>query len=202
MVPSKSRPNDFGLLRTTARERKMKYRVMRQMRATTIVAAIGTGLLAVLATLSVWPVETAKLAIAEPPADAGYIGAKRCSSCHFKEYMTWSKVPHAKAFEKLPAKYKRGADTQCFKCHITGYGHPKGYKGAATPDLIGVTCEACHGPGSAHEEVAKKFAQKKELTPEEQKMVNAPIYKMIPEGCQACHITQGGHKPHPDYDKE
>lgn len=114
----------------------------------------------------------------------------------------WKDSAHAKAFENMPTKYKRGADTSCFTCHMTGYGHPKGYKGAESADLLGVTCESCHGPGSAHETAAKKYVDKKELTPEEKKEVNSVLYKLIPEGCIGCHITQGGHKPHPEYEKE
>lgn len=135
------------------------------------------------------------------PTDQTYTGAKQCSSCHFKQYMSWKKTKHAKeAFESVPAKYK--ADPECIKCHTTGYGAPTGYKDASTPNLAGVTCEACHGPGSKHEEVAKQFANKKQLAPEEEKAVRGSIYKVMPQNvCVRCHGTPG-HKEHPKYDKE
>lgn len=136
-----------------------------------------------------------------PPADQTYTGSKRCASCHFEQFMTWRKTLHAKAFENIPSKYKRGADPACFQCHITGYGHPGGYKGASTPDLLGVTCESCHGPGSKHEEVAKQFADAKTLTPEQKQAANDSIWRIIPNVCSKCHLMQG-HKEHMPYDKE
>ncbi|NUQ65948.1 MAG: hypothetical protein HUU20_26100 [Pirellulales bacterium] len=137
-----------------------------------------------------------------PPEGQTYTGSKRCSSCHFEAFMSWKKTNHAKAFDNMPAKYKKGADTSCLTCHITAYGHPAGYKGASTPDLLGVTCEACHGPGSKHEEVAKAFADAKKLSPEQEKAARDSIWKVMPGNvCSRCHISQG-HKAHPAYDKQ
>jgi len=136
------------------------------------------------------------------PAQVGatYTGSKRCSSCHFKEYMVWKKTGHATGFAKVPAKYYANAD--CMKCHITGYGVPGGYQGASTPDLVGTTCEACHGPGSKHEEAAKPFTNKKELSEEEKKLVNSVITRKVTNVCAHCHLSQAGHQEHPAYDKQ
>lgn len=136
-----------------------------------------------------------------PPANQTYTGAKQCSSCHFKQYMTWKKTKHATdAWGKVPAKYQ--ADPECIKCHTTGYGQATGFKDfASTPNLAGTTCEACHGPGSEHEAVAKKYANKKKLEPAEEKEARDSIYEVLPGNvCAACHTTQG-HKEHPKYDK-
>ena len=77
-----------------------------------------------------------------------YIGVKKCSSCHFKESVQWKKTGHGKeSWESVPAKYRTAAE--CLACHSTGYGQPTGFKDvASTPNLVGTTCEACHGPGA------------------------------------------------------
>ena len=112
-----------------------------------------------------------KDAAPEPAAPTGqtYIGVKRCSSCHFKQYMSWKKTKHAKeAWASVPEKYRTSAE--CLPCHTTGYGTPTGFKDAAsTPNLVGTTCEACHGPGSKHEETCKPFLNVKKLSPEQEK---------------------------------
>ena len=136
-----------------------------------------------------------------PPAGQTYTGVKQCSSCHFKEYTAWKKTKHAKeAFESVPAKYRTNGD--CMKCHATGYGAPTGYKDASSANLAGTTCEACHGPGSEHDKIAKQYEKKKQLSPEEDKAVRGSIYKVLPDNvCVRCHISQN-HKEHPKYDKQ
>jgi hypothetical protein len=128
-----------------------------------------------------------------PPAGQEYTGAKRCASCHFEEYMAWKSTGHAKSFDLLTSKYEK--DPKCLKCHTTGYGQPTGYKTSADTALQGTTCEACHGPGSKHEEVSQPFAKKKTLTPEEEKLVNDSIWRMLPKNvCVQCHAVQGHKK--------
>jgi hypothetical protein len=139
------------------------------------------------------------------PTGQTYTGAKRCSSCHFKQYMVWKKTKHGKeAWESVPAKYQ--SDPECLKCHVTGYGTTGGYVSGTAPEilqnLLGTSCEACHGPGSKHEEIAKKYTTKKTLAPDEDKEVRGSIYKLLPQNvCVRCHATQG-HKEHPKYDKQ
>ena len=111
------------------------------------------GLVAVSDSLSQPP--AAKYTAPAVPAGQTYTGAKRCSSCHFKEFTNWKKTKHATdAWSKVTAKYQR--DPECLKCHVTGYGVKSGYAAGTDPqilaNLVGVTCEACHGPGSKHEE--------------------------------------------------
>src|SRR5262245_9073381 len=96
---------------------------------------------------------------APPPADQQYIGAKKCSACHFDQYLKWKKTKHATTFNLLPANFQ--ADAKCLKCHTTGFGEPTGFKTVADKDLMGTSCEACHGPGSKHEEISKPFAKQK-----------------------------------------
>ena len=136
------------------------------------------------------------------PPDQDYVGAKACSSCHFKQYTTWKKTKHAKeAWESLPAKYRTA--TECLPCHSTGYGRPTGFKDfESTPALAGTACEACHGPGGTHAKSNKQFLGKKQLTDEEKKVARSTIHRVLPgNSCGACHIVTG-HKQHPAYDKE
>lgn len=136
--------------------------------------------------------------LAEPPADQTYIGSKNCAACHFDQFLAWKQTKHAKAFDLLPAKYK--TDTTCLKCHTTGHGEPSGYSGPASTGLVGTSCEACHGPGSKHEEAAKQFGNNK-LTPEQQAYVRSTTHKILPgNACVECHIMQS-HKKHPPFDK-
>jgi hypothetical protein len=163
--------------------------------------ALGVSGLLVQKVRSQPPAEPAGPAVS-PPADQTYTGVKKCSACHFKQYMTWKKTKHATdAFGKLPAKYK--TDEKCLICHSTGFGAATGFKDEASSDnLKGTTCEACHGPGSEHETTAKKFANKKKLDPDEEKLVRGTIYKVLPQNvCIRCHASQV-HKDHPKYDKE
>ncbi len=168
---------------------------------------VGTAALAALAVLIgvVLPLIGGKAAHAVPlvptvAPQGDYIGVKQCSACHFKEYMTWKKSKHFKAFTDVPAKYY--SDASCMKCHITAYGVAGGYKGASTPDLLGVTCEVCHGPGAKHAAAAKQFTDKKVLTDADKKLVDADIQRCVTNVCLTCHTEPAGHKEHPKYDKQ
>ena len=135
----------------------------------------------------------------KPPEDQTYIGAKQCSACHFDQFIQWRQTKHAKSFEIMPAKYK--TDASCLKCHTTGHGEKTGYQGAKTPDLVGTSCEACHGPGSKHAEIAKSFGMKK-LSKDEEAYVRSTTYKIMPgNACATCHLAQA-HQKHPAYDKK
>lgn len=97
--------------------------------------------------------------------DLSFVGAKKCKMCHLQQFKTWEATPMARSFELLrpgvrtDEKKAAGldpdadytADPKCLPCHTTGYGKAGGFVSlAATPDLVGVQCESCHGPGSAY----------------------------------------------------
>ena len=128
-----------------------------------------------------------------PPADQKYTGTKQCASCHFDQFMKWKSSKHATTFDLLPAEYQ--ADAKCLACHTTGFGKETGFKtAAASADLKGTSCEACHGPGSKHGEIAQQFANQK-LTAEQEKTVRDSIWKMNPKNvCISCHMVQGHHE--------
>jgi cytochrome c553 len=136
--------------------------------------------------------------LAQPPADQTFVGSATCGSCHFEPYIAWKKTKHAKAFEILPDKYRE--DSSCLECHTTGYGERTGYQGPTTPQLVGVSCEACHGPSSQHVEACKPFTTKLP-TKQQETYLRSTIHKVPPaNACVKCHLPQA-HKKHPDYDK-
>ncbi len=94
-----------------------------------------------------------------------YVGSKNCKKCHLQQHKSWSETKMAQAFELLKpgvaaeAKQKAGfdpgkdytRDAQCLPCHTTGYGKPGGFVDIeTTPDLAGIGCEECHGPGGTY----------------------------------------------------
>lgn len=100
-----------------------------------------------------------------------YVGVKVCKGCHYVQYLSWQETSMANAFELLKPgvraeeKLKAGLDPnkdythdrKCIGCHTTGYGKAGGFVGLEfTPDLVGVQCEMCHGPGSEYVKIMKK----------------------------------------------
>jgi len=107
-----------------------------------------------LAALLIGLVTTAALCADTPvtPAyldTATYRGATVCKMCHNKKdaptYTHWEASAHAKIAGSLPWKEGETPAAEVAYRHVTGYS-------AATKTWKdkGVTCEACHGPGSAH----------------------------------------------------
>jgi len=110
-----------------------------------------------------------------------YIGAAKCKMCHNKpatgaQYKIWADGPHAKAMESLSAEEAK--DPKCIKCHATA--------GSVDPDYIiglkmseGVSCEACHGPGSGYKTKSVMQSREKSMA----KGLILPIEKV----CLECH---------------
>lgn len=89
-------------------------------------------------------------------------------------------------------------DANCVKCHVTGFGGPKGY---AIPDpksrkarrtaekLEGVGCESCHGPGSEYVKVFKDiFMKQRPYSIDELRA--AGLKEISRETCLQCHTTE------------
>lgn len=103
--------------------------------------------------------------------EATYVGVEQCMMCHLPHYDSWDVTRMSKAFELLKpgvrakAKVKAGIDPDmdfsneafCLGCHVTGFGMPGGFVDIeTTPDLTGVQCEMCHGPGSIYSKMMVK----------------------------------------------
>lgn len=133
--------------------------------------------------------------------EPGYVGAKKCKMCHIKEYNSWVGTKMANAFEALkpgvsaeakkkanldPAKDYR-KDAACLGCHTTGHGKPGGFVSIdATPDLVGVQCEACHGPGETYTEKAYMSLQNKAYKKSELVAVGL-VDQITKDQCVGCH---------------
>ncbi len=79
-----------------------------------------------------------------------YLGAESCQECHRSYHEGWKTTRHSQAFGTLE-RVGKPRDPECVACHSTGYGEDGGfYSISATPELAGVQCESCHGPGREH----------------------------------------------------
>jgi 2',3'-cyclic-nucleotide 2'-phosphodiesterase (5'-nucleotidase family) len=79
-----------------------------------------------------------------------YLGEKNCRRCHEVEYQMYAQQHHAHAFATL-TKNQRDSTPECLPCHVVGMGQAGGFVSKeATPDLVNVQCENCHGMGTTH----------------------------------------------------
>jgi YVTN family beta-propeller protein len=135
-----------------------------------------------------------------------YVGVEACATCHNTAAMNrqashWRMSAHARAWATLatPAAFelakKRGIseDPQraaaCLRCHATGQGQEAGRLLPSFTVADGVTCEACHGPGSEYmnEPVMRdRIAAKR-----------AGLLEPGPAVCAGCH--KGTHDKPFDY---
>jgi len=140
-------------------------------------------------------------AAADPTEGAHYVGEAKCKKCHFKQHRTWKKskkYKHATAWETLKPQLKSPdqKDSQgklCVSCHVTGYGKADrgGFKDeASSAHLLGVQCEACHGPGSNHVKVGNKLKaeKRKKLKPGEKSFAVRNV-----TACSGCHNPHYAH---------
>jgi len=126
--------------------------------------------------------------------DYKYIGAAKCKMCHNKpnkgeQFNKWSKLKHANAMKSLVsqkaidyAKANGIADAskeaKCLKCHSTASTVPAKLNAGIKP-TEGVSCESCHGPGSAYKAVSVMKNQKLAI----QKGLIVPDEAL----CKKCH---------------
>lgn len=89
--------------------------------------------------------ETMKKREAESP----FLGAAACKDCHAQPYAVWRGSRHANALPTLEKVGKR-FDPECLVCHVVGMERGGYLSKGLTPQLAGVQCENCHGPGRAH----------------------------------------------------
>ena len=107
--------------------------------------------------------------------DTPYVGSAACGRCHPTEYKALKDGVHVHALAKLarPApdnwsvpRHIRGVvgigRPECLRCHTipeagkTTISAPEPGTRNPKPEMEGIGCEACHGPGKAHADDPKK----------------------------------------------
>ncbi len=110
------------------------------------------------------------------PSDRIFIGNNDCALCHNRIFKHWKETGHASAYETLVTA-EHEYDPECVGCHVIGLNYFTGFETIeSTPELKGVGCESCHGPGSDHKETQSKDYGKESV-----------------EGCEVCHNDE--HSP-------
>jgi hypothetical protein len=128
---------------------------------------------------------------------AKYVGSSACKTCHKESYKVWEGSLHAKAYERLVKNGKpqnlRQFDGECVVCHTIGFKDQTGFVNEkATPKLINVGCESCHGPGSPHLEDNYDKEILALMNPDKAKPDETEIQKQrrilrLQDFCRKCH---------------
>jgi len=129
-----------------------------------------------------------------------YVGPGVCRGCHEEQAASWMETRMAMTFEVLRPGVKRQEketagldpdydytrDEECLPCHTTGYGLMGGFVSfKKTPDMAGVTCEACHGPGGTYADTPTKSVIPKFATSEADDA--GLVYPPTAAVCRSCH---------------
>ncbi|GJM44881.1 MAG: hypothetical protein DHS20C21_17230 [Gemmatimonadota bacterium] len=132
-----------------------------------------------------------------------FVGVKKCKVCHKKpasgeQFGIWQKGPHAKAFEtlagekamaeaaKLGIKNPQEAP-ECLKCHVTAFPVMGDLANQKITMEEGVSCESCHGAGSAYYKKKTMVA----LTAGEIEPGPVGLTVIDEATCKRCHTPEG-----------
>jgi len=152
-------------------------------------------------TLAMTALAALVLVAALPGQNFTYVGAQKCGVCHRSEaqgrqYVIWEGSRHAKSFEALASPKaaeaaksmgvdKPAEDPRCLKCHAP--------LAAKAPELKaeGISCETCHGPGSAYRKLSI-MRDKAEAVKNGLVLYGSP--EAIKTQCLTCHENPHGIK--------
>lgn len=133
-----------------------------------------------------------------------FVGVKKCKLCHKKatggdQYGLWMERKHSKAYESLATDAaledakKRGITCppqeapECLKCHATAHLVMDDLENQSITLEEGVTCEACHGPGSGY----WKMKVMKDLYAGTIEPESVGLWVITEETCTVCHTEEG-----------
>lgn len=137
-------------------------------------------------------------AFAVDDVESDFAGVLSCKKCHRKVFRSWKKSKMALSYEILKpgqraeVKKKAGLDPQkdytkdktCLPCHTTGWGKEGGFTSVdKTPNMVGVSCEACHGPGKLYNVIMKKRSR----VYEQEELVHVGFIPDPHRSCRLCH---------------
>ncbi len=132
--------------------------------------------------------------------DFKYVGVKKCKMCHKtsksgNQFGLWQERAHSKAYETLASEESKKVAkeagitgdpqqaAECLECHVTAYKAAENLKESTLTMEEGVSCEACHGPGSEY----KSMKIMKELYAGEIKGETVGLIEPTEELCVQCH---------------
>lgn len=129
--------------------------------------------------------------------DFTYVGAAKCKMCHKtekqgKQYPLWEERKHSKACATLATDEAKAlaADApdnpECLKCHAPLAAKAPEFKAE------GVSCEVCHGPGSAYK---KMKIMKDHAESVKNGMTEFGSPEAIKAQCVTCHENNPHDKP-------
>ena len=135
-----------------------------------------------------------------------YVGANACKMCHNSatkgdQFKKWQASKHSQAMASLSSpksvewgKANGGVDAskeaKCLKCHSTLGSVDQTLKGALTSEE-GVSCESCHGAGSAYKGMAIMKVQAD--------AVKAGLVIPDEKTCLVCHAKGAGNPFEKDF---
>src|SRR3990172_2510646 len=129
-----------------------------------------------------------------------FVGPNKCKECHQAQYESWKKTRMANSFDvlrpgqKVQEKRMAGLDPDkdythdetCLPCHTTGYGLVGGFVSIEkTPEMAGVSCEACHGHGGAY--VNSVMSPKDPAFQTSAARTAGLVYPPTENVCRVCH---------------
>ena len=135
------------------------------------------------------------VAIPEEEQTFSYVGVDKCKMCHKtkksgNQYELWLNGPHAKAYEVLASEQAMNIakdlgiedpqkSDQCLSCHVTAHAVDAKLKEETLTMEEGVSCEQCHGPGSAYKKMT--------LMKDREKAIANGLIIPTEETCLQCH---------------
>ncbi len=133
-----------------------------------------------------------------------FVGVKTCKMCHMKksggsQFGVWEKGPHATAYETLgneeslalAKKLELGnpqEEAACLKCHVTAFPVMKDLETLKITLEEGVSCESCHGPGSAYSNL---YRMKRREEAWKNGLTKYNSREEIKNKCMECHGNEG-----------
>ena len=131
--------------------------------------------------------------------DFTYVGAAKCKICHRsetqgKQFPIWEESLHSKSFTALTSDEAKAISSnasenpECLKCHAP--------LSAKAPELKGegVTCEACHGPGSLYKKMSIMKNREESV---KNGLIAYDSTEAMKKQCLTCHL---GHDKPFDFD--
>jgi hypothetical protein len=121
--------------------------------------------------------------------ESTYVGVGKCKTCHKsekrgKQFPIWEESKHSKSFaaltsEEVKAKVPDAPENpNCLKCHSPLY--------EKAPELKeeGITCEVCHGPGSAYKKLSIMKSREESV---KNGLIIYDSLEAIKAQCLSCH---------------